>query len=128
MKNKKNKKVIVTVIAIAIILVMAVGASYAYFVAYLDLADTSNVAINPAALDSVAGGSTNCDLNITAADMAVTNGTVQGTPITLGGVYFGSMLQGLNISSMSMINDLLTTSNAVSIRTDGSAQTYDYNQ
>jgi hypothetical protein len=75
---ERKNTILLTVIAVATLLVAVVGATFAYFVASGSVNSTSIVNVTTSTIDTVSGGSTPCELNVTGADMRQSDGTAEG--------------------------------------------------
>lgn len=79
---ERKNTVLLTVVAVATLLVAVVGATFAYFTATGNVNAQSTVNVTTSAVDSVAGGATDCSLAVTGADMRQSDGTAAGVPVT----------------------------------------------
>lgn len=79
---EKKNTMLLTVVAVATLLVAVVGATFAYFTATGNVQASSNATVTTSAVDSVAGGATDCTLAVTGADMRKDDGTAEGVAKT----------------------------------------------
>ncbi len=79
---ERKNTMLLTVVAVATLLVAVVGATFAYFTATGNVNAQSTVNVTTSAVDSVAGGATDCSLAVTGADMRQSDGTSEGVPVT----------------------------------------------
>jgi hypothetical protein len=116
MKRAKNKVFII--IAIVTLFVAVSAATYAYFVASGNVDSTSAVNITTSPVDSVAGGSTNCSMEVTASDMQYDNGTADGVAKTTSCTVsiIGTKTHGNNQPTTCTYDITYTPTNALTIR------------